>query len=479
LNGTGDSASIEVGFGFDANNLPAGIVSGVVSFTNMSSDGGDTTRNVILDVGRYSYVATDLPLPITDNSTTTSYIEINDAYCIGDVDIELDLLHTYIGDLIVEVTSPEGTIVRLHDRSGGSEDDLHRYYDEEGGDLPEGPGMLSDWEGEIVTGTWTMTVLDNAGVDEGSLEHWALKIASSGEDCPPVAQDVEVSTDENTSIDITLIGASSNGGALEYIITSLPEDGYLQNIDGSSIGSLPYSLPSDQVRYIPDNGYIGVNIFTYRVDDGAASEEAMVTVHVGEIPFPDECATAQEVGNGLWEFSTLEGTTSSDAFDESQCEGTYLGVMTNDVWFRYEACASGSMVVSTCDLVDFDTDLVVYEGDCGAMTQISCNGDGDGCGGYSSSLTTTVTEGYTYMIRVGGWGDTSMGSGDLQISGPDGDCGGEPCVGDINEDGTVAVADLLMVIDQWGGSGSADINGDGIVDVSDILALVGNWGPCQ
>ena len=38
---------------------------------------------------------------------------------------------------------------------------------------------------------------------EGSLEHWALKIASSGEDCPPVAQDVEVSTDENTSIDIT------------------------------------------------------------------------------------------------------------------------------------------------------------------------------------------------------------------------------------------------------------------------------------
>jgi subtilisin-like proprotein convertase family protein len=479
LNGTGDSASIEVGFGFDANNLPAGIVSGVVSFTNMSSDGGDTTRNVILDVGRYSYVAPDLPLPITDNSTTTSYIEINDAYCIGDVDIELDLLHTYIGDLIVEVTSPEGTMVRLHDRSGGDEEDLHRYYDEEGGDLPEGPGMLSDWEGEIVTGTWTMSVSDNAGVDEGSLEHWALKIASSGEDCPPVAQDVEVSTDENTSIDITLIGASSNGGPLEYIITSLPEDGYLQNIDGSAIGSLPYSLPSDQVRYIPDNGYIGVNMFTYRVDDGAASQEAMVTVHVGEIPFPDECATAQEVGNGNWEFSTLEGTTSSDAFDESQCEGTYLGAMTNDVWFRYEACASGSMVVSTCDLVDFDTDLVVYEGDCGAMTQISCNGDGDACGGYSSTLTTTVTEGYIYMIRVGGWGDASMGSGDLQISGPEGDCGGEPCTGDINEDGSVAVADVLLVIDQWGGSGSADINGDGIVDVSDLLALVGNWGPCQ
>jgi subtilisin-like proprotein convertase family protein len=478
LNGTGDSASIEVGFGWEANKLPAGIVSGVVSFTNMSSDGGDTTRNVTLDVGRYSYVATDLPLPITDNSTTTSYIVINDAYCIGDVDIELDLLHTFLGDLEIDVTSPEGTTVRLHDRTGGSSDDLHMYYDEEGGDLPDGPGMLSDWEGEIVTGTWTMIVSDNAGADQGSLEHWALKIASSGEDCPPVAQDVEVSTDENTSIDITLIGASSTGGELEFIITSLPGDGYLQNIDGSPIGSPPYSLPSDQVRYIPDNGFIGLDLFTYRVDDGAASEEAVVTIHVGEIPYPDECAVAQEIVNGSWEFSTIEGTNSSDPYSEEQCTGTYLGVMTNDVWFKYEACADGSMTVSTCDLVDFDTDLVVYEGDCSAMTQISCNGDGDGCGGFSSILTTTVTEGYTYLIRVGGWGESSIGSGVLLIDGPEGDCGGEPCLGDVNGDGFVSVSDLLMVIDQWGGSGSADVNGDGIVDVVDLLAIVGAWGPC-
>ena len=58
-------------------------------------------------------------------------------------------------------------------------------------------------------------------------------------------------------------------------------------------------------------------------------------------------------------------------------------------------------------------------------------------------------------------------------------CGGEPCEGDINEDGSVSVSDLLLAIDQWGGSGSADINGDGTVDVSDILIIVGNWGACQ
>ena len=122
--------------------------------------------------------------------------------------------------------------------------------------------------------------------------------------------------------------------------------------------------------------------------------------------------------------------------------------------------------VSTCDLVDFDTDLVVYEGDCGAMTQISCNGDGDGCGGYSSILDNDC-----YRRLHLSWFELAVGVkpqwavANCKLDGPEGDCGGEPCVGDVNEDGTVAVADLLMVIDQWGGSGSADINGDGIVDV--------------
>ena len=56
---------------------------------------------------------------------------------------------------------------------------------------------------------------------------------------------------------------------------------------------------------------------------------------------------------------------------------------------------------------------------------------------------------------------------------------GQPCVGDVNNDGFVGVTDLLDVIEQWGTNGSADINGDGVVDVSDVLMLVGNWGTCD
>jgi len=55
----------------------------------------------------------------------------------------------------------------------------------------------------------------------------------------------------------------------------------------------------------------------------------------------------------------------------------------------------------------------------------------------------------------------------------------QTCQGDIDEDGTVDVADILIVIANWGDSGGpADLNNDGTVDVADILILIAAWGDC-
>ena len=55
------------------------------------------------------------------------------------------------------------------------------------------------------------------------------------------------------------------------------------------------------------------------------------------------------------------------------------------------------------------------------------------------------------------------------------------CVGDLNSDGNVGVADLLTVIDSWGACGGcdADLNGDNVVNVSDLLTVVDAWGACE
>ena len=59
----------------------------------------------------------------------------------------------------------------------------------------------------------------------------------------------------------------------------------------------------------------------------------------------------------------------------------------------------------------------------------------------------------------------------------------EPCLGDINGDGTVTAADLGLLIGAWGpcggGSCPSDLNGDGQVNAADLGFLVAAWGPCR
>ena len=51
---------------------------------------------------------------------------------IARVEVELDILHSYIGDLRVVLVSPAGTVIALHERKGGQDDsivaDLHRGH---------------------------------------------------------------------------------------------------------------------------------------------------------------------------------------------------------------------------------------------------------------------------------------------------------------------------------------------------------------
>lgn len=53
------------------------------------------------------------------------------------------------------------------------------------------------------------------------------------------------------------------------------------------------------------------------------------------------------------------------------------------------------------------------------------------------------------------------------------------CPADITGDGEVNIKDLLQVLSQWGGTGSADVNDSGVVDVMDLLAIVAGWGICD
>ena len=113
--------------------------------------------------------------PISSNTTITATLDVTDTDSITDLDVTVDILHTWIGDLIVTLTSPAGTSVTLHNRSGSSADDIQIRYDDEGS-VPV--GSLADFDGENPAGTWTMTVEDAAAGDVGTLRSFTLHIES-------------------------------------------------------------------------------------------------------------------------------------------------------------------------------------------------------------------------------------------------------------------------------------------------------------
>ncbi|MDY7109159.1 MAG: S8 family serine peptidase [Planctomycetota bacterium] len=67
-----------------------------------------------------------------------------------------------------------------------------------------------------------------------------------------------------------------------------------------------------------------------------------------------------------------------------------------------------------------------------------------------------------------------LGAGRLDVAAALGDPGG---IGDLNHDGDVETADLLILLAEWDEEDSpADLDGDGVVGAGDLLLLLANWG---
>ncbi|HLL00639.1 MAG TPA: S8 family serine peptidase [Myxococcaceae bacterium] len=102
-------------------------------------------------------------LAITDNGKVTSTVNFDKDVAIDSLKLSLDLPHTYRGDLVVTLTSPSGKSATVHNRTGGSADDLKGTFD------------LSAFAGEKTKGAWTLTVEDKAKADTGTLKSWGLE----------------------------------------------------------------------------------------------------------------------------------------------------------------------------------------------------------------------------------------------------------------------------------------------------------------
>ncbi|XXF76215.1 M4 family metallopeptidase [Myxococcaceae bacterium GXIMD 01537] len=101
---------------------------------------------------------------IPDMGSITSKVKVADDVSVDKLKLSLDIGHTYKGDLTVTLTSPSGKSAVVHNRTGGSTDNVTGSFD------------LSAFAGEKAQGEWTLTVKDNAKRDTGTLKSWGLSI---------------------------------------------------------------------------------------------------------------------------------------------------------------------------------------------------------------------------------------------------------------------------------------------------------------
>ncbi len=111
-----------------------------------------------------------LAIPDRDAAGVSDTIAIGPAGTIAATRVHLEILHTFIGDLRVVLTSPGGREVVLHNETGEGEDNLIRSYSS------EGFTRLRDLSGEAGQGEWKLHVADLVGQDTGTLVRWSMEL---------------------------------------------------------------------------------------------------------------------------------------------------------------------------------------------------------------------------------------------------------------------------------------------------------------
>jgi subtilisin-like proprotein convertase family protein len=135
-------------------------------------DDSDCADDPLCQGGPQSYTNDDpVDIPDDDEAGVSSTIEVVSGGDIEAVVVDVDIRHTYRGDLAIDLIHPDGQSERLLEPTMDSGDDLVRSF------------ATHAFDGKPAAGTWTLVVSDHAAQDTGTLESWTLKLNS--DEAPP------------------------------------------------------------------------------------------------------------------------------------------------------------------------------------------------------------------------------------------------------------------------------------------------------
>ncbi|MFI5763847.1 S8 family peptidase [Streptomyces sp. NPDC051563] len=101
---------------------------------------------------------------VNDNATVESPITVSGiaGNAPATLSVPVDIKHTYVGDLKVDLVAPDGTVYNLRNRTGGSADNIIQTF-------------TVNASAEVANGVWKLRVADLASADTGKIDSWALQ----------------------------------------------------------------------------------------------------------------------------------------------------------------------------------------------------------------------------------------------------------------------------------------------------------------
>jgi serine protease len=132
------------------------------SFSGVSLVGNYTTGTTPPPTGTTTYSNT-ADYQIRDNTTVDSPITVSgrSGNASSTSSVSVNIVHTYKGDLKVDLVAPDGTLYNIHNRTGSSTDNVIGTFSR-------------NLSSELLNGTWKLRVNDNAGGDTGYINSWSI-----------------------------------------------------------------------------------------------------------------------------------------------------------------------------------------------------------------------------------------------------------------------------------------------------------------
>ncbi|HKR65230.1 MAG TPA: Ig-like domain-containing protein [Thermoanaerobaculia bacterium] len=203
---------------------------------------------------------------------------------------------------------------------------------------------------------------------------------------PPVANDASATTNEDTTVTITLSGTDADGDSLTFTIVSGPAHGSLGAIN-------PTGPTSATVDYAPNLNYNGPDSFVYRANDGnGGTDDATVTITVNPVNDPPSFLIGPTdivlEDSGPRTYTNWVTAISAGPSDESGQTVTFTVTNSNNALFSVQpaVASNGTLTYTPAPNAYGTATITVVAHDNGG----TANGGNDTSGSQTSNINVTA-----------------------------------------------------------------------------------------